>query len=218
MTMQLVIIGAGGHAKVVVDTALACGWTIAGLTNADSGRDGERVLGQCILGSDEKITNLPTAEYALAIGVGEVAVRRRLYQRFQSQGYVFPTLIHPRSSVSSFASVGEGAQIMAGAIVQADVSIGINVVVNTSASIDHDCILDDHTFISPGVVLAGEVHIGANAFLGTGAIVLPRVTIAEGAIVGAGAVVTRNIATHETVMGVPARANRQLELKTGSDE
>jgi UDP-perosamine 4-acetyltransferase len=215
MMKQLVIVGAGGHAKVVADMALASGWIVGGLTDNDVHKAGQTVIGRPILGGDDILDTMNRENIALTIGVGIGPGRRSLFEAWRAHGFEFPHLAHPSAIVARSAMIAEGAQIMAGAIVQPDVKIGRNAVINTSASIDHDSEISDHVFISPGVVVAGEVRVGLGVFVGAGAVLLPRVAIGAGAIIAAGAVVRENVADGATVMGVPARPRGQSERMIG---
>lgn len=206
MIRRLVIVGAGGHAKVVIDTALSCGWTIDGLTESDPQKVGLVVLDHAIIGSDDIIANLNSNDIGLALGVGTPAVRRRLFEDFAARGFALPSLVHPHARIARHVEIAAGAQIMAGAVIQPGVSIGRNAVVNTSASIDHDCTVSDHVFIAPGVTVAGGVTFGIGAFVGVGAVLLPGISVGANAIVAAGATVTADVANGDTVSGTPARS------------
>jgi len=144
-----------------------------------------------------------------AIGGKRGADRVSIHELFRAAGLTVPTLVHPQAWIATNASVGEGSQILARTAVAAFVSIGPACLVNTSASVDHDCVLEEGVHVGPGAVLAGEIVVGARAFLGTGAVVLPRVRIGADAVVGAGAVVHRDVPPGATVAGVPARVLRR---------
>jgi sugar O-acyltransferase (sialic acid O-acetyltransferase NeuD family) len=141
----------------------------------------------------------------VAVGGSRGSERLDLQQWLQKQGIRPLTVIHPRAFVASDATIGQGAQILAMSAVCACVKLGHSVIVNTSASVDHGCVLENGVHVGPGAHLAGEVHVDEHAFIGTGAVVLPRLKIGRGAIIGAGAVVTRDVASNQTIVGNPAK-------------
>ncbi|EIL97330.1 NeuD/PglB/VioB family sugar acetyltransferase [Rhodanobacter sp. 115] len=149
-------------------------------------------------------TTATTLHACVAIGGSRGSDRLSLLQWLQQQGVQPLTVIHPRAFVASDAHIGDGAQILAMSATCSNVTLGRAVIVNTSASIDHDCVIGDGVHIGPGANLAGEVCVGEYAFIGAGAVVLPRLKIGRSAIVGAGAVVIRDVAADEVVVGNPA--------------
>jgi sugar O-acyltransferase (sialic acid O-acetyltransferase NeuD family) len=145
----------------------------------------------------------------VAIGGGSGADRLSRQQWLAARGLEPMTVIHPLASLASDATFGEGCQFLTLSAVCAGARLGRAVIVNTAASIDHDCIVGDGVHVAPGARVAGEVVIGDFAFIGCGAVVLPRVRIGAGATVGAGAVVTRDVEANQTVVGNPARPHQQ---------
>ncbi|CAA7614389.1 acetyltransferase [Magnetospirillum sp. SS-4] len=201
----IVIVGAGGHGKVLADALLARGEAVAGFVDADSRLHGQTVLGLPVLGGDDRI--LPG--WLLVNGIGSVAdpgLRMRVERSFGQRGFCFLTVIHPAASVARGVSSGEGCQIMAGAVIQADATLGRGVIVNTRASVDHDCRLGDFVHIAPGATLSGGVDVGEASHIGTGAVVVEGVRIGRGCLVAAGAVVVREVPDGARVAGLPARA------------
>lgn len=145
----------------------------------------------------------------VAIGGSRGSDRLSLLHWLQQQGVQPLTVIHPRAFVAADAHIGDGAQILAMSAICSNVTLGRAVIVNTSASIDHDCVIGDGVHIGPGANLAGEVCVDEYAFVGAGAVVLPHLKIGRSAIVGAGAVVIRDVAADEVVAGNPASALRR---------
>ena len=146
-----------------------------------------------------------TLGFAITIGNPNGRVRLKLHEKMVSEGLVPVNLIHPTAFIERNAKLGTGIQIMAGAIIGAEAQLKNEVIVNTKASVDHECILEDGSEVAPGGTLCGIVRLQVNAWIGAGATVLPRITVGEDAIVGAGSVVIRDVASQTTVVGIPAQ-------------
>jgi len=205
---QCLILGAGGHARVVADLLLSQNWQITGFLGPDMSLWGTNWRGIPVLGGDEKLTHYPAHTHALINGVGSTGypvLRRALFERYIQAGYSFPHLVHVRASIANDVIVGEGSQIMAGAIVQTNTVIGKDVIINTGACVDHDCCIEDHVHIAPGAVICAGVKVGPMTHIGAGAVLLQGIRIGTGCIVGAGAVVTTGVMDSTMVMGVPAK-------------
>ena len=149
----------------------------------------------------------------VAIGGNRGMDRLELQSWLEEQGFPPFGIVHPRAFIATSASIGAGTQILAMSAVCANVTLGRAVIINTSATVDHDCNLGNGVHIAPGAHLAGEVDVDDFAFIGMGALILPRLRIGRGAVIGAGAVVTKNVAAGETVLGVPARISDQSHSK-----
>jgi len=204
----VVIVGAGGHGKVLLDICRVSGVQIAGYLDADPSLP-PYLHGVPILGTDDMLGDQSfVATHAFVLGVGDTAIRCRLSVCFEQADATLATLVHPSAVISEPASIGGGSTIHAGAIVNIDVKIGTHCVVNTGASVDHDCILSDGVQIGPGATLAGGVTCQRNVFVGTGASILPNVTIGKDSIVGGGSSVAKDVPKDVTVYGVPARIVR----------
>jgi sugar O-acyltransferase (sialic acid O-acetyltransferase NeuD family) len=204
----LYLLGGGGHGSVVLDALLKCGKQVTAITDG-AWPAGHRIFGVPVAGPDSFLEDVKPDAVVLANGVGALpgnATRIALYRRWRERGFEFVSVVHPSAAVGQEVTLAAGCQVMAGAVLQCRVSLGENVVINTRASIDHDCRIAAHAFIAPGVVLCGGVTIGEEAFVGAGAVVLQEVSIGRGAIVGAGAIVTRSVPDGVTVMGNPAIA------------
>jgi sugar O-acyltransferase (sialic acid O-acetyltransferase NeuD family) len=208
MSNPIIIMGAGGHAKVLVDTLLMLGRTIVGLTDRDMNKVGSEVLGMSVLGADDVLRDFPPGSVELVNALGtttDTRARQNLYATYKGHGYQFAPIIHPSAILSSAIVLGEGVQVMAGAVIQPGSSVGDNCIINTSASIDHDCVIEGHVHLAPGVTLSGKVCIGEGAHLGTGASVIQGMSIGSGALVAAGSVVAENVPDQAQVKGVPAK-------------
>lgn len=212
MNAPAIIIGAGGHAKVVLEALLRSNVTVIGLLDAERALHGSLVLGVPIIGGDDVLDHYAAGSIRLVNGLGStqnLTRRAALYRHFKEQGYTFVTVIHPSAVVALDVTIGEGAHIMAGVILQPGVIIGCNTIINTAASVDHDCIIGDHVHLAPGVVLSGNVHVGERTHVGTGATVIQGITIGSDSAIGAGAVVVRDIPAQVTAFGIPAKVVKQ---------
>lgn len=208
MSLPVIILGGGGHAKVLISALLAASTVIIGIVDPDPTLAGRSILGVPVLGGDEVVDKYPPAEVLLVNGLGSVALpikRQQLSEKYRGAGYRFATILHPAAVVAADVLLGEGAQVMAGAVIQPGSRIGIDSIINTRASVDHDCIIGDYVHIAPGVTLSGGVTVGRCSHIGTGATVTQGISIDNRCLVAAGAVVTRNMAEGAKVRGVPAR-------------
>ncbi len=205
MNAPVIIIGAGGHAKVVIEALRGNGVVILGLVDNDPKKAGTQLLGAQVIGGDEAVADYAPGEVQLTIGVGPVTQRQELFNAFRDRAYDFVNTVHPAAIISDSAQLGAGAQIMAGAIIQADTRIGDNVIVNSGASVDHDCVIGDHVHIAPGSTLAGGVQIGAGSLVGAGSTILENVRVGANCTIAGGATVIDDIANDSTVAGTPAR-------------
>lgn len=206
------MIGAGGHAKVLLDVLQQQKIRILGLVDANVALHGTLLLGEKVLGGDEIIQGYSPGEVQLVNAIGSVRqpiARQRVYEQFKSLGYCFGTVVHPSAVVSPHAMLEEGVQIMAGAIVQAGAVISENAIVNTAANVDHDCYVGKHAHLSPRATLCGNVRIGDGSHIGASATLIQGVVVGCSALIGAGALVLRNVSDHQTVIGVPARLHRE---------
>ena len=202
MADGILVVGAGGHGKVVAATLLASGIDVAGFLDDDREKWGRELLERPVLGP---LSEGERYRGRLAVlGIGDNALRRRVALEL-GRSLTWTRAIHPSASVHPSVVVGAGTVVFAGAVVQADARLGEHVILNTGATVDHDCVLGDFVHLCPGTHLAGGVIVEQGAMLGIGAVVIPGVLIGEEAIVGAGAAVTSNVPRGAVVGGVPAR-------------
>ena len=143
--------------------------------------------------------------FSIAVGGARGQDRQQLFTDLLNRKLRPMTIVHSRAFVASNAVLGLGSQILAQSAVAAEATLGRSVIVNTAASVDHECVIHDYAHLAPGARLGGEVEVGPGAFIGMGALVLPRIKIGAFAIVGAGAVVTRDVPDGAIVVGSPAR-------------
>ena len=208
MKHPVIILGAGGHAKVLIDALRLQSVGLLGMTDADIGKKGHALLGVPVIGDDAEVMKHPADSIRLVNGVGTVRVnplRRQLFEQFVGKGYRFASVVHPSAIIADDVVLSEGAQVMAGAVIQAGCHVGMNTLVNTGAIVDHDCHIGNHVHLSPGVTLSGSVSVGENSHIGTGATVIQGIKIGRNSLVAAGAVVIRDVPDGVTVAGVPAK-------------
>jgi sugar O-acyltransferase (sialic acid O-acetyltransferase NeuD family) len=201
-----VIIGAGGHGKVVADALIASG-CVADLCFADdvASMKGQHAIGIPVAGSLQDVLN---ADAYVHVAIGSNAIRQKILRSLIA--YKCFSVVHPNAIVSNWAQYGPGTFIAAMAVIGPDAKLGQGVIVNHAAVVDHDCEVGDFAHIAPGATLAGGVHVGAGVLIGAGARVLPGVCVGAGAVIGAGAVVTKDVLPGFLVSGVPATNKRKV--------
>jgi len=198
MTRRLVVLGAGGHAKVVLATAIAAGFEVVGVLDDDPAKWEQTVLGVPVTGPIRKVTS---EEVSVVLGVGDNQSRERL----AGLGLRWTSVIHPSALVHPSVEIGSGTVVFAGAVIQPDVVIGEHSIINTGATVDHDCVLGAFVHVAPGVHLSGGVKLGNGVFLGIGSAAIPGVTVGDWTVVGAGGIVVEDLPPGVTAVGVPAK-------------
>lgn len=211
MNIPVIVIGCGGHSRVLIDALILRGDKIIGVTDPKPEKNLKKLSDIPLIGNDEVIFGFATRSVLLVNGlgsIGDTSLRKKIYQDFKSRGYQFATVIHPSAVMASDVLIGEGAQIMAGAVIQTGARIGDNAIVNTGATVDHDCYIGSHVHVAPGVTLSGGVEVGEGAHIGSGATVINGIRIGSKSVIGAGAVVVKNVPEGATVTGIPAKVVR----------
>jgi sugar O-acyltransferase (sialic acid O-acetyltransferase NeuD family) len=196
-TTKYILIGGGGHARVVLDCLQEQGVSVMGLF--DPKFSGQSLYDVVQMGVYDPQFE-PTALAVIAIG--DNAIRKRLVPTIN---HSFGSVIHTSSVISQRAQLGQGNMIFHGTIVQAQTVIGDHVIINTGARVDHDCFVSGYAHIGPGVILCGNVTVGEGAFVGAGATVIPGKKIGAWSTIGAGAVVIQDVPDYAVVVGTPGR-------------
>ncbi|MBC8105509.1 MAG: acetyltransferase [Anaerolineae bacterium] len=207
--MDVVIIGAGGHGKVVLDILRAASGSKirpVGFLDADPALIGTSINDLPVLGPIHHISKLRQQKVCGAIvAIGDNRARFSYARYLLDESIELISAIHPGAIVSTTAKTGRNVVIAAGAIVCADAQIGDSVILNTGCIVDHECEIGESAHICPAAALAGRVRIGAGAFIGLGAKIIQCRTVGAHATIGAGAVVIEDIPANVTAVGVPAR-------------
>ncbi|HNO79889.1 MAG TPA: acetyltransferase [Phycisphaerae bacterium] len=218
--MRSVIVGAGGHGRVVLDILMrSAAHQVAGFIDSDPSLTGRRMDGKPVLGV---LDDLPTLRKELGVdaaivAIGDNGIRRAFADRISEMGFVLINAIHPSANLAQSVSLGSNIVIAAGALVCAHCHIGDSVILNTGCIVDHESMIAPGSHVCPGARIAGRVNIQAGAFIGIGATVIQSVQIGHHAIVGAGAVVIDDVSPLSTVVGVPARTTHRA-VSTGATD
>lgn len=201
---DVVVIGSGGHAKVCIELLRAMGKRVAFCIGGPEATG--TCLGVPVLGGDEHLERLRSDGFMTTfVAIGDNALRQRLAASAVAQGFELVNAISPRAVVSPSARLGVGIAIMEGVVVNAETEISDLAIINTGATVDHDCRIGRSVHIAPQCGLAGNVIVGDRTFLGVGCSVVPEQTIGTDAIIGAGSVVITDLPDSVTAVGVPAR-------------
>lgn len=204
---EIVVIGGGGHAKVVISVLRKLCYCIFGYTDL---KDHGLVLGVPYLGADRELAALAAGPKKLnavlavgQLGLGEI--RYELWMRLPLSSLSFPLIVSPRAIVNEGVSGGEGAVVMDGAVINSGATIGRGVIVNTNSTVEHDVVLEDWVHVAPGATISGGVTVGRFSMIGAGATIIEGIKIAVGCMVGAGATVVHHLTEPGVYVGSPAR-------------
>lgn len=200
--MRLLVVGAGGHAKVVVDAALQAGHDIACILGDEGGRT--EILGLPVITGE-----VPRDVDRFIVAIGDNEARARRYAELVADGLTPASVIHPTAVIAETASVGPGCLVAAGVIVNPDARVAEDSILNTGCIVEHDCTVGAHTHLGPSSTLCGAVTTGEGVLLGVGASVVPGARIGAWSVVGAGAAVASDLGEHSVYAGVPARLIRR---------
>lgn len=211
--IPVIIIGGGGHARVLADALLASGRIVLGFTALE--RQPDLAPGIPWLGDDTALDGQDPTRVELVNGIGSTyttLARQGIFERLTQQGFRAAHVTHPTAITSSLdVRIGQGCQRLAGSTLGPNVQLGDNVLINSRAVVEHDCQVGDHSHVATGAILCGGCVIGTGAHVGAGATVIQGMHVGNGAIVAAGSVVTKNVEPLTLVAGVPARPKRALD-------
>lgn len=204
MSKNVVIIGAGGHAKVIADIIEKSGDKIIGFLDDDNSK--KEVYGYKVIGKINDCHKFVSEDTYFIIAIGNNYLRKKIHDEYKLKLY---TAIHPTAVIARGVTIGAGTAIMANVCINADATIGGNCIINTGAIIEHDNIINDYVHVSPNATLAGTVTVGELTHIGAGATVINNKNITAETIIGAGAVVVKDIKEKGTYIGVPAKLKNE---------
>lgn len=220
---RIVIIGAGGHAREILEILLACrekegNIKPIGFIDEDPDKHGQVISGFPVLGDFRWFSGVDRSKIEVICAVGTPQVCRKLTLQAKRLGLRFTNVISPAAHISPYASIGQGVAIFPNVVVNTGVKIGNNVTINVASTVSHDTVVGDFCNINPGVHLAGNVTIGEGCYIGMGADVIQGVVIGPWSTIGAGAVVIRNVPSYVTAVGVPARVIKTHRRKEDEND
>ncbi|MDD4975467.1 MAG: acetyltransferase [Bacteriovorax sp.] len=213
--IPIIVVGSGGHAKVVIDIIEQIGnYKIVGITTNDL-NIGSSFFGYPILGTDDILPDYKKKGIRkIAIGVGgftDNKLRKAIYQNIELMGFEIETLVHPSAIISPRAKIGIGCVIFSGVVINTDVVLGNNVVIATRSSIDHDTNIEDHALVSAGVTIGANDLVGEGALIAIGSVIVSGKKIGKNCLIAAGAVVVSDVADRARFAGVPAREMKKIK-------
>jgi sugar O-acyltransferase (sialic acid O-acetyltransferase NeuD family) len=194
--MPIILIGGGGHARVLISAMIKTGIKIEGIIAEEQKNVGNKILGYSVIGTDEDLSQYSANQVRLVNGIGYVGKeknRQNTYKRLKELGFTFEKVIHPNAMISEEVQLEEGVQVMAGSVIQVGSVLNENCIINTNASVDHDCVIGRDVHLAPGVTVCGTVNIGSGTFVGAGSILGPNLNIGRNCFIGAGSVVVKNV-------------------------
>ena len=200
--MTLAIIGTGGHAKSIFDIVK----NKKKIYFFDKQKKFLKLYKKKFIVTNDKLLLKNYKQVSqIIVAIGDNKTREKKYKFFKKNKFKMATLIHPKSYCGYGSKIGEGSVLLAGSLINTDTVIGNNCIINSNASIDHDCLVKDHTHICPGVIIAGNVKIGKNCWIGLGTKIIQNCIIGDNVFIAAGSVVTKNIKPNSFVKGIPAK-------------
>lgn len=206
MSKRIVIIGAGGHGKVVADIAKLNGYEKILFLDDDKTKKKNGIYD--VVGTVEDIA-IYKKEYEFFVAIGSNEIRESMTKRLELLDIMPVTLVHPTAVIDSTVKTGTGIAVMANAVINADTELSDGVIINTGATVDHDCIIGPYTHVCPGVHIAGTVDIGKNVWIGIGSSIINNIIVCSNTVIGAGSIVIEAIDESGVYVGIPARRIKQ---------
>lgn len=206
---KIIIIGAGGHAKVIIDIFMTSSdYQIAGLI--DPHHIGKKILGVPVIGDDSDLETIyGKGIKTVFVAIGDNQKREKIVNYAKKIGFSLANAISCHSCISSTVNLGAGIAIMAGVVINPDSYIGDNAIINTGCTVDHDCVVSKNVHIAPGCSIAGNVKIGEGSLIGIGTKIIPNISIGSSTIIGAGSVILDDIPGGCTAFGIPAKVQKR---------
>lgn len=206
MKEKVVLVGAGGHCKILIDSLDRNLYEIVGILD-NTFEEGTMISGIPVIGDDNEAKSLFDlgVRNAVVTIVGNLKIRRKLLEQYKKIGFLFPRILHPTAHISPSAKIGEGVTVLAGVYINAEAEVQDFVTINTGAIVEHEVVIGENAHIAPRVTLLGASRVGKDTMVGAGSVVLQQVVIGDKCTVGAGSIVLKNVNATETVYGNPAK-------------
>lgn len=208
MSRKILLIGAGGHCKSIIDSLVTNPtYTDIGIVDKESG--GSNILGISRVGTDADLYDLfmhGWTDAFISVGsIGDTSLRRKLYGKILDIGFTIPSIVDSSAVIAADVNLPMGAYIGKRTVINASTTVGVCAIINTGAIIEHDCTIGDFAHVSPGAVLCGQVSVGCDTHIGAGAVVLQKLTIGDHTVIGIGSVVTKSMPDHVRAYGNPCK-------------
>jgi len=200
--IDLLILGTGGHARVVIESALTSGENILGLLDTDYKNQQETILGVRVLGGIDLLDDYDRKQVSIIVAIGDNGKRKVWFQQLKEMGFKLATVIHPSAILSNYIDIGEGTFINSGAIINAKTIVGDNSIINTGVIMDHEVKIGKNCHLAPGVKVGGRTTIGENSFIGIGVSIADYIKIGREVVIGAGSVIVKDVKQGVTVVGI----------------
>ncbi len=201
----IIVIGSGGHAKVIISTIRAAGGQVQAVLDDDPKKWETTVLGVPVRSSAERSRDFEHCR--VVVGIGSARARKNVVDQLDVE---FPVVVHPNSFVDPTAQLGPGTVVFAGAVIQPGARVGAHAIINSGATVDHDCRIGDYVQVAPGANVCGNVTVGEGTFVGAGAAVIENLSIGEWSIIGAASAVVQNVPDGVVAVGCPARVVKRV--------
>ncbi len=209
--MKVIILGNGGHSKVIQEMLVSLKYEIIGIL--DDKYEDEKKENGIVYAPFASLKNLLNGNVKVVIGVGENSSRKHIVETVNISQEQYLTVIHTSAIVSPSAKIGNGTVIMPKAVINAEAKIGKHCIINTGAIVEHDNLIDHYTHISPNATLTGNVSLGEGVHIGASATIIPGINIGKWSIIGAGSTVIKHIPSYKKAVGCPARIIKSLDLE-----
>ena len=204
--LRLVVYGASGHAKVVIDAIEREGRNVVAFVCDDAAaKKGTELMGYPVIGGRDAFLEWRSEAAAGVVAIGDNRIRALVASWLAAQGCGLAPVVHPAATIARDVEIGDGSVVMAGCVINSGARLGRNVIVNTGATVDHDCEIGDAVHIGPGAHLCGHVAVGAATFVGAGTTIVPLVRVGADAVIGAGSTVLQNVPDGARAAGSPCR-------------
>ena len=206
MKKDLLIIGSGGHARIVSEVALLSKYHVKGIIDLEFKKEKKETINFIpVIGNLEKLNTFEKSKIDLFLAIGDCKNRKKYYNILKKKGYNFINLFHPTSIISKTASIGNGVLINSGSIINSNATIKDNVIINTGSIIEHEVIISNHCHCGPGSIVSGRVTIEDTVFIGAGAKIINNIKISSNSVIGAGSVIIDNVPKNSVVVGIPGK-------------